>query len=56
MDNIAFDEVELNHLLVLVQDRIAFTNSNWGIPFVQRAEMNKPLEDLEAKILKALEG
>ena len=56
MDNITFDEVELNHLLVLVQNRIAFTNSSWGIPFAQRKEMNEPLKDLEAKILKMIEG
>lgn len=50
-----FDEVELNELLVLVQKRIAFRNSDWGIPADQRKKWIEPLERLEAKILKMLE-
>lgn len=56
MDNIAFDEVELNELLVLVQDKLVKLREwrttdpdNYTMAIESHAE-------LEWKILKMLEG
>jgi hypothetical protein len=56
MDNITFDEVELNELLVLVQDKVgelrgrAFTDDHHHQMVIES------YAELEWKILKMLEG
>jgi hypothetical protein len=56
MDNITFDEVELNELLVLVQDKV---NELRGRALTDDHDHQMALEsyaELEWKILKMLEG
>jgi len=55
MDNITFDEVELNELLVLVQDKLAYLRG-WRTTDDHHHQMAiESYAELEWKILKMLE-
>jgi len=55
MDNITFDEVELNELLVLVQDKVGELRGR-ALTDDQHVMAVESYAELEWKILKMLEG